>query len=180
MSVHEELFRPWGTVTPAFWGAPELPTTQRAESQSSIPNELKGPLVEIAATAAAGQLPEAAWMAYELDSEVTTTHGPDHLNTVHIREVRAHLAHLAGDHATAFGWYLHTARLRATIQGAGHPDTAEATKRVYSLWRSVPEADSVRLGSELLAAVTDIHGPEAPVTRRTRKRMQSLSAPQIA
>lgn len=89
-------------------------------------------------------------MAGRLDTDVTAEHGPEHLDTVHVREVRAHLAYLAGDHATSLGWYLHTARLRATIQGPGHPDTEEATRRVYSLWRAFPDADAAALGTELL------------------------------
>lgn len=114
-------------------------------------------------------------MAYRLDTEITAEYGPEHLNVVHIREVRGHLAHLMADHATALGWYLHTARLRATIQGPGHPDTEEATRRVYSLWRTVPDEDARRLGAELLSAVTDIHGPDAPVALRTLRRLQALT-----
>ena len=171
---HEELFHPWGTVTPAFWGIREgeRPTEQ---TRTHIPQVLRGRLTEIAAAAAAGRLPDAAWMADRLDTDVTDEYGPEHLNTVHVREVRAHLAYLAGDHATSLGWYLHTTRLRATVQGPGHPDTEEATRRVYSLWRTVPDADAPALGAELLGVVTDIHGPEAAVARRTRRRLQALS-----
>ncbi|MFD9747906.1 MULTISPECIES: hypothetical protein [Streptomyces] len=32
------------------------------------------------------------------------------------------------------------------------------------------------LGAELLGAITDIHGPEAAVVRRTRMRLQALAA----
>ncbi|MEV6312612.1 hypothetical protein AB0M10_29000 [Streptomyces sp. NPDC051840] len=136
---------------------------------------LRSRLTAVAAAAGDGRLQEAAWMAYELDTEVTEAQGPEHLDTVHIREVRAHLAYLAGDHVTALGWYLHTARLRATIQGPAHPDTEAATRRVYSLWRTVPDADAPALGVELLGAVTDIHGPDAAVARRTRRRLDALA-----
>lgn len=171
---HEELFHPWGTVTPAFWDSrpEERPAGQ---PMTHIPQVLRGRLTEIATTAAAGRLPDAAWMSYRLDTDVTAEYGPEHLNTVHVREVRAHLAYLAGDHASALGWYLHTARLRATVQGPGHPDTEEATLRAYSLWRAVPDGDAPALGAELLGVVTDIHGPEAAVTRRTRRRLQTLA-----
>ncbi|MEU1217158.1 hypothetical protein ABZ424_33165 [Streptomyces sp. NPDC005790] len=172
MSVeHEELFHPWGTVTPAFWGSRQ----EAGVAMPHIPQVLRGRLTEIAATVAASRLPDAAWMAFRLDTDVTAEYGPEHLNTVHVREVRAHLAYLAGDHATSLGWYLHTARLRATIQGPRHPDTEEATRRVYSLWRTVPEADAPALGAELLGVLTDIHGPEAAVARRTRRRLQALA-----
>ncbi|WP_331725942.1 hypothetical protein [Streptomyces sp. NBC_01012] len=173
---HEELFPPWGTVTPAFWGTGGRQEECSAkETLAHIPQVLRGRLTEIAATAAGGRLPDAAWMAYRLDTDVTDEYGPEHLNTVHVREVRAHLAYLAGDHATSLGWYLHTARLRATVQGPGHPDTEEATRRVYSLWRTVPDADAPALGAEVLGVVSDIHGPQAAVARRTRQRLQALA-----
>ncbi|MGW1817348.1 hypothetical protein ACWCQM_27720 [Streptomyces sp. NPDC002125] len=176
----EEQFHPWGTVTPAFWDIRQ-PAAAQDQPQVHVPQVLRGRLTEIAATAAGGRLPDAAWMAYRLDTDVTAEYGPEHLHTVHIREIRAHLAYLAGDHATSLGWYLHTARLRATVQGPGHPDTEEATRRVYSLWRTVPDADAPALGAEVLGVVSDIHGPEAAVARRTRKRLQTLAgAPQKA
>ncbi|WP_405668965.1 hypothetical protein [Streptomyces sp. NBC_00055] len=174
MHEHEELFHPWGTVTPAFWGAPALAPAAQTGPQARIPEVLRERLAAVAAAATGGQLQDAAWMAYQLDTEIAAECGAEHLNTVHIREVRGHIAHLMDDHAIAVGWYLHTARLRATIQGPGHPDTEEATRRVYSLWRTVPAHDARRLGNELLAAVTDIHGPEAAVAQRTLKRLQSL------
>lgn len=174
--MHEELFHPWGTVTPAFWGSRQEERRPTEQPMTHIPQVLRGRLTKIVATAAAGRLADAAWMAGRLDTDVTAEHGPEHLDTVHVREVRAHLAYLAGDHATSLGWYLHTARLRATIQGPGHPDTEEATRRVYSLWRAFPDADAAALGTELLGAVTDIHGPQAAVAHRTRRRLQALVA----
>ncbi len=179
MHEHEEVFHPWGTVSPAFWGAPALASAEQATPQR-VPEVLRERLAAVADTASRGQLQDAAWMAYELDTEIAAEYGTDHLNVVHIREVRGHLAYLMGDHATALGWYLHTSRLRATIQGPRHPDTQEATRRVYSLWRTVPTQDAHRLGIELLNAVTDIHGPEAPVALRTRRRLNSLALGQSA
>ncbi|MFJ7949070.1 hypothetical protein ACIQ6K_36455 [Streptomyces sp. NPDC096354] len=174
MHEHEELFHPWGTVTPAFWGAPALAPAAQSGPQAPVPAVLRERLAAVAAAATGGRLQDAARMAYQLDTEIAAECGAEHLNTVHIREVRGHIAHLMDDHATAVGWYLHTARLRATIQGAGHPDTEEATRRVFSLWCTVPAHDAHRLGNELLATVTDIHGPEAAVAQRTLKRLQSL------
>ncbi|MCX4799827.1 MULTISPECIES: hypothetical protein [unclassified Streptomyces] len=179
MHEHEEVFHPWGTVSPAFWGAPALAPAEQPGPQR-VPEVLRERLAAIATTAAEGRLQDATWMAYELDTEIAAKYGAEHLNVVHIREVRGHLAHLVGDHATALGWYLHTARLRATIQGPRHPDTDEATRRVYSLWRTVPTQDAHRLGTELLNAVTDIHGPDAPVALRTRRRLNSLAPGQAS
>ncbi|MFE7112789.1 hypothetical protein ACFU98_38410 [Streptomyces sp. NPDC057575] len=171
MHEPEEVFHPWGTVSPAFWGAPALASAEQAGPGTRTPEALRERLAAIAATASEGRLQDAAWMAYELDTEIAA----EHMNVVHIREVRGHLAHLVGDHATTLGWYLHTASLRATVQGPRYPDTEEATRRVHSLWRTVPARDAHRLGIELLGTVTDIHGPDAPVALRTRRRLESLA-----
>lgn len=98
---HEELFRPWGTVTPAFWGAPALAPAAQTGPQAQIPEVLRERLAAVAAAATGGELQDAAWMAYQLDIEIAAECGVEHLNTVHIREVRGHIAHLMDDHATA-------------------------------------------------------------------------------
>jgi hypothetical protein len=176
--VHnEELYQPWGTVTPAFWesGAPK-PATAAPDTVpvEEVPQTIREQLSAIAAAAAGGQHAQASAHAHRLDEEITAKYGEAHLHTVHIREVRAHIAHLAEDHSTAVGWYLHTARLRAALQGRGHPDTEHATLLVYSLWRALPTADAVRLGGDLLATVTDLYGPDAPLVVRTRRRLAAL------
>lgn len=168
----EELYRPWGVVTPAFWGAgaPEATATE----QPPVPEDIRERLAAITATSSAGHPAEAAAQAHRLDAEITSKYGEAHLHTVHIREVRAHLAYLADDRVTAVCWYLHTAQLRASVQGHDHSDTVQATRRVYSLWRALPAPDAGRLGAQVLAAVTDIHGPDAAVVTRTRQRLISL------
>ncbi|MFJ8078736.1 hypothetical protein ACIQ7Q_33590 [Streptomyces sp. NPDC096176] len=174
----QDLYLPWGTVTPTFWetGGSPKPSLPAAEPPP-VPEAVRQELAAIAAAGAAGHLAEASASAHRLDVQITAQHGEAHLHTIQIREVRAHLAHLAGDHAGAVGWYLHTARLRATVQGRGHADTAHATKLVYSLWRTLPSADAQRLGAELLTALTEIHGPDSPAAIRTRHRLASLTEP---
>ncbi|WP_237539651.1 MULTISPECIES: hypothetical protein [unclassified Streptomyces] len=159
-------------VTPAFWhgAAAEPPTTAPAH-----PEPLRIRLTAIPALVAAERPGDAAALAEEIDRELTAA-GEHTMEVVDVREVRGYLAHLLGDHSTAVGWYLHAVRLRAGIQGPAHPDTVQAARRAYSLWRAVPASDARRLGAELLAAVSDIHGPEATVTRRTRERLAALSS----
>ncbi|MDJ0462044.1 hypothetical protein [Streptomyces sp. H27-C3] len=171
----DPAYRPWGTVTPLFWAG--APTAPAAEVPAPVPEAVRERLAAIADASAAGDPGKAGTLAHRLDEEITAKCGEVHLHTVHIREVRAHLAHLAGDESTALGWYLHTAKLRAAVQGPDHPDTDQATRRVYGLWIAVPDAEARRLGAELLATVSDIHGPQALVARRTQARLDSLAAP---
>ncbi|WP_328406389.1 hypothetical protein OHS70_38345 (plasmid) [Streptomyces sp. NBC_00390] len=175
--LEQDLYLPWGTVTPTFWETGDSPRPSLPAAKPPPVPEAGQELATIAAAGAAGQLAEASASAHRLDAQITAQHGEAHLHTIQIREVRAHLAHLAGDHVGAVGWYLHTARLRATVQGGRHPDTAHATKLVYSLWQTLPPADAQRLGPEILAAFTEIHGPDSPAVIRTHRRIASLTAP---
>ncbi len=176
--MSEPLYRPWGIVTPEFWATP---APGAAAAPHGLPSEaLRARLIRVAEVAQDGSLEDAAALAVQLDRDVTGEYGEVHLHTVQVREVRGYLAALMGDHAVGLGLYLHAAQLRVSIQGPRHPEVEAATRRAYSLWRSFPpEADRQRLGAELLTVVTDIHGPDAPVVRHTRKRLYDLSLPSL-
>jgi hypothetical protein len=174
--MSEPLYRPWGIVTPAFW-VTSAPGT--ASVSQGLPAEaLRTRLVKVAEVAQGECLEDAVELAAQLDQDVTAEYGDVHLHTVQVREVRGYLAALAGDHATGLAWYLHAVQLRVTIQGPGHPDVEAATRRAYSLWRAMPpESDRQRLGTELLTIVTDIHGSDSRIARRTREQLYSLALP---
>ncbi|MFD9033301.1 hypothetical protein ACFVZW_19430 [Streptomyces sp. NPDC059567] len=168
----EPLYRPWGTPTTDFWQ-----TAVAIEAGSSAPaagqsESVRERLVHVAVAAANGNLDDATTLAEKIDRDATAEYGESNRNTIEAREVRGYLAHLRGDQNAAVGWYLHSVRLRAGVQGAGHPDTVEAARRAYSLWRSVPDGpDAQRLGVELLATVTDVLGADSAVADRTRDRL---------
>ncbi|MET8451663.1 hypothetical protein [Streptomyces sp. NPDC005209] len=174
--MSEPLYRPWGTVTPAFWDTSAPGTAITA--QSLAPETLRARLVKVAEVAQGGRMDDAATLAAQLDQDVTAEYGEVHLHTVQVREVRGYLAALMADQVAGLAWYLHAVQLRVTVQGPGHPDVEEATRRAYSLWRALPpEADRQRLGAELLTIATDIHGADSHIVRRIRKRLYSLALP---
>lgn len=174
--MSEPLYQPWGTVTPHFWATPAPdaePTAPRL-----APETLRARLVKVAEVAQGGHLPDAAALAAQLDQDVTAEYGELNLHTVQVREVRGYLSALAGDHPSGLSWYLHAAQLRVTIQGPGHPDVEAATRRAYSLWRSMPpETERQRLGVDLLTIASDIHGPDSQIVRRIRDRLVSFALP---
>ncbi|MFE9393578.1 hypothetical protein [Streptomyces sp. NPDC006784] len=162
------VYRPWGVVSPDFWeSAAPVPDPSRLDEEA-----LRARFAQVADVATSGDLPEAIILAHRLDEDVTTVHGEVHLHTVNVREIRGYLAHLAAEHRQALGWYLHAVRLRATVQGTAHPDTQKAGQRAYSLWVSIPISQEwYQLGNELLATLTDIHGPASPLVQHTRERL---------
>ncbi|MEV5700668.1 hypothetical protein AB0L55_24655 [Streptomyces anthocyanicus] len=172
----EPLYRPWGTVAPEFWAAPEPGTAPPPPGLT--PDMLRAGLVKTAEIAQAGRLPDAAALAARIDRDATAEYGELHLHTIQVREVRGYLAALAGDHPSGLSWYLHAAQLRVTIQGPGHPDVEAATRRAYSLWRAVPPGpDRQRLGAALLTVATDIHGADSPLVHHIRGRLYELAVP---
>ncbi|MFB8314690.1 tetratricopeptide repeat protein [Streptomyces sp. NPDC055961] len=177
----EPLYRPWGTPTADFWQT--AVALEAGGSAATGPGEsVRERLVHVAATAAGGNLDDAVTLAEQIDRDATAEFGENHRDTIEAREVRGYLAHLTGDQNAAVGWYLHSVRLRAGVQGPDHPDTADAARRAYSLWRSVPQGpESQRLGVELLTTVTDILGADSVVASHTRNQLsrpknQALSA----
>lgn len=176
----EAVYRPWGTVTPEFWTAPAAGTASPQESAVSA-DGLRARLTRVAELAQEGSLAEAAALAAAVDEDVSAECGEVHLHTVQVREVRGYLAALTGDYGTGLAWYLHSCRLRVTVQGPDHPEVEAATRRAYSLWRAMPPgSDSHRLGADLLTVVTDIHGPDSTVATRLRRRLYAPALPSAA
>ncbi|MFD9631951.1 hypothetical protein [Streptomyces violascens] len=171
----DTLYRPWGTVTPEFWGSAAVAELTTGTGAVPAAGTVQERLAAIAHTYTTGHPEQAAALAQQLDAEVAAEYGDAHRHTAEVREVRGYLAHLMGDHRSAVGWYLHVVRLRAGLQGPQHPDTLGASRRAYSLWRNVPETDAVPLGTELLTTVTAVHGPDSEVTRHTRERLTELT-----
>lgn len=65
-------------MTPAFCGLQHSAEPHRAVVH--VPQALRGRLTDITARAAGGRLADAAWMAQQLDTEVTGEYGPEHLH----------------------------------------------------------------------------------------------------
>ncbi|MEW2166954.1 hypothetical protein AB0912_28710 [Streptomyces sp. NPDC007084] len=160
----EPLYGAWGRVSDGFW---EGGGSGRAAG--ALPAQtIRFRVDEVASAANAGDLDGAATLVEQLDRDTTEAYGEAHMYTVQVREVRGYVAALDKDFATALGYYLHAARLRATIQGARHPEVEQASRRAFSLWWAMPPTPVKRQwGDELLAAVTAIHGEDAPVARHT-------------
>ncbi|MBQ0984759.1 hypothetical protein KBZ10_09560 [Streptomyces sp. F63] len=184
---HDPAFLPWGTVTPHFWdtggarpGAPEpepggapasagTAVPAAGPAATAVPESVRNQLAAITAAAERGDLAAAEERAEALDDEITRAHGEVHPHTIHIREVRAHLAHLAGDPGAATRWYLHVTGLYLVTAGAADPQTRLSAKRAYALWRSIKEAAVQEETREPVAAMlADVLGPSSTPPPRTR------------
>jgi hypothetical protein len=173
--THKALYRPWGRVTTKFW---MTPAGQTPSDAAMAPEAIRHRLAEIIDAARDTRLEEAFLLATQLDRDSVDQYGEGHMYTVQVREVRGYVAALAGDFAAGVGLYLHTARLRLSIQGPDHPEVEQATLRAYSMWRSMPpNEERSEVGTELLNTVVAIHGPHAPLAREIRDSLWSRMLP---
>ncbi|MFE3557849.1 hypothetical protein ACFXKW_23715 [Streptomyces sp. NPDC059193] len=180
----QTLYRPWGTVDPAFWAGAEVTTAAATspppeppadpppqEADASVGTAVAYQLAAIQA-AASSDLARANTLAEELDARTTAANGETHIDTVRVREVRAYLVHLTGHHETAVAWYLHVVRLHTRLHGPHHEETTLAVRRAYSMWRTLPDADAERLADSLIEAFTEVQGAGTTAVRRIQTWLQ--------
>jgi hypothetical protein len=170
----ESLYRAWGEVTDHFWegGADE------SRGGTLGPDAIRFRLAEISGVANDGDLDAAMTLIFQLDRDTTDAYGESYMYTVQVREVHGYVAALARDFPLALRYYVHTVRLRVTLQGPGHPEVEQAIWRAYGLWSSMPRSpERNQWGAELLTVVTDIHGHDAPVAQHLRTALYSRMLP---
>jgi hypothetical protein len=101
----EPHFRPWGTVTPAFWQQPVPPLPPhppRPAPSDEIPTDLRSRIKAINAAIHADHLLEASALTAAADAHITAAYGETHPYTANIRDLRAFIAHLSRKHPTTF------------------------------------------------------------------------------
>jgi hypothetical protein len=185
----DQLYPPWGEIGPHFWQAvssepplpsaaiPERPTDHAPPPPPEHYRERVTALTAGLASNDADRLTQAALEAERLDEEITAEYGPTHTHTLQIRELRGHLAHLAGDHANATRWYLHTTAAYATTYGTGHPATQASSRRAAHLWLQVTDpAAATALSRQLLPLLASTVGDGSELHRHLTARQASLTS----
>lgn len=175
--LHEDQpARPWGTVTPAFWAAPERtgPDTPVAPGLAQRFAELTTALAFPQTTVS---LLTAAAKAAELDQEATAALGPADPNVANVRELRGLIARLQGRRAEAARWYLHTAGLHIAVGGVGDARAKAGAKNALADWREIPDPhERTAVGRDLLAMLTAVAGSEAMPTGEVRAYLGAYDA----
>jgi hypothetical protein len=109
----------------------------------------------------AGRIDSAAELAQRTVAEASALLGPDHPEVLHLRELTAYIAYLAGDPLRAFRLSLDLARRRRQARDAeaayGNVQSAAAA------WRAVRDPEQgLSLGRELIALWTELTAEEGP------------------
>ncbi|UXY29231.1 tetratricopeptide repeat protein [Streptomyces sp. HUAS TT20] len=122
---------------------------------------LTEPMTRINEAVKAGRIDAAAELAQRTVAEASALLGQDHPEVLHLRELTAYIAYLAGDPLRAFRLSLDLARLRRQAHDAegayGNVQSAAAA------WRAVRDPEQgLSLGRELIALWTELTAEEGP------------------
>ncbi|MEU4036168.1 tetratricopeptide repeat protein [Streptomyces collinus] len=152
------------------------PVTETAEGAEL----LAGPLARINEAVRDGRIEAAAELADRTVTEAAGVLGPHHPEVLHLGELTAYIAYLAGDPVRSFRRCLDLARLR---RRAGDAEAAYGNVRsAATAWRAVRDPqEGLRLGRELIELWTELEAEPGPAAedpdplRSARARMVRLT-----
>ncbi|MFE5218774.1 MULTISPECIES: hypothetical protein [unclassified Streptomyces] len=133
------------------------PLTETAEGAELLTE----PMTRINEAVRAGDIDTAAELADRTVTEASTVLGPHHTEVLHLRELNAYIAYLAGDPVRAFSQSLDLARLR---RDAGDAEAAYGNvQSAATAWRAVRDPEEgLRLGRDLIELWTDLGAEPGP------------------
>ncbi|MEU6467177.1 hypothetical protein [Streptomyces sp. NPDC046976] len=122
---------------------------------------LTEPMTRINEAVRAGRIEDAAELVERTVEEAVTVLGADHAEVLHLRELAAYIAYLAGEPVRACRLSLDLARLRRTARDA---DAAYGNVQSASTaWRAVRDPEEgLRLGRDLIDLWTDLAAEPGP------------------
>ncbi|MFJ9925664.1 hypothetical protein ACIRU5_06475 [Streptomyces misionensis] len=122
---------------------------------------LTEPMTRINEAVRAGRIDDAAELVERTVEEAATVLGPRHAEVLHLRELAAYIAYLAGEPVRACRLSLDLARLRRT---AGDAEAAYGNVQSASTaWRAVRDPEEgLRLGRDLIDLWTDLAAEPGP------------------
>ncbi|WP_331728196.1 hypothetical protein [Streptomyces sp. NBC_00158] len=137
------------------------------------------PLPAILAAARAGQHARAASLAANREGWAVHTYGPHSAEAVHWLEVRADLAHLAGDAAGSCELWMAAADARlGRRQAPDAPPVQGAVDRAHHQWQQIPDPRRAReLGPRLVALRHRVPGRRPGATEAAQRRLDLLHTP---
>jgi hypothetical protein len=171
---------------PAAPTAPTVPTATSAPAapgrpEPVVPDPLaayRDAVARIVGAADQGEHARAVALSVELEREVIVEHGPDAPASLQVRQVRAHVARLAGYQAGAAGLYRDVALRLQRQAGPDDPETLQAASNAEACWRAIEDEDeAIRVGAEIVAMRQAVPGPDARRLRAAERHLARLRGP---
>ncbi|KNE82941.1 hypothetical protein ADZ36_08585 [Streptomyces fradiae] len=174
---------PPAPVTPAASAASvtagEQPSGAAPEAVPEVPAFLAEAVTRINEAIRLGNITSAAAMAEQSRASAVHAFGEGHPHVLHLRELSAYVAYLAGDPTRSLAISLDTAR---AWHDRGDPRAYQSVLQAAAAWRAVTDArEGLRLGEELIALwaeLASVAGPAAAdITQleAARRRMGRLA-----
>ncbi|CAM5363815.1 MULTISPECIES: tetratricopeptide repeat protein [Streptomyces] len=133
------------------------PLTETAEGAKLLTE----PMGRINEAVRAGRIDTAAELADRTLAEATAVFGPRHAEVLHLLELSAYIAYLAGDPVRAFRLSLDVARLRR--QARDGEAAYDNVRSAATAWRAVRDPEEgLRLGRDLIDLWTDLTAEPGP------------------
>ncbi|MFE9354367.1 hypothetical protein ACFYPB_09170 [Streptomyces olivaceoviridis] len=133
------------------------PLTETAEGAKLLTE----PMSRINEAVRAGRIDTAAELADRTLAEATAVFGPRHAEVLHLLELSAYIAYLAGDPVRAFRLSLDVARLRR--QARDGEAAYDNVRSAATAWRAVRDPEEgLRLGRDLIDLWTDLTAEPGP------------------
>ncbi|MEU9714969.1 hypothetical protein [Streptomyces sp. NPDC047976] len=174
--LHTRAAAQAGDATALLLAADATPTPVPPRPTAVDTADTADPLPAILAAAHAGQHAEAASLAARWEGWAAHTYGPRSAEAVHWLEVRADLAHIAGDAAGSCELWMAAADARlGRHQAPDAPPVQGAVDRAHHQWQQIPDPRRAReLGPHLVALRRRVPGQRPGATDAVQRRLELL------
>ncbi|KQV04712.1 MULTISPECIES: hypothetical protein [unclassified Kitasatospora] len=148
-----------------------------AATPDPAPVDYREAIGRIVRSAEAGEHDTAAELALALEESAVAAHGPVAAEVLQVRQVRAHIARLAGRLAQAAEVYREVALALLRSHGADHPETQQAATNAEACWRAVPDrTEAIRMAPEIIELRAHLPGPDGRKLRAAERHLKQLAA----
>ncbi|AUG81088.1 hypothetical protein CFP65_6432 [Kitasatospora sp. MMS16-BH015] len=164
---------------PLSKSGPGTPDSAAAETTGAAEADYRERAGRIVASAEAGEHQLADELARELEELALAAHGPVAAPVLQARQLRAHVARLAGRTAAAAELYREVALTLLRSHGPEHPETQQAATNAEACWRAVEDrAEAIRIAPEIIELRAHLPGPDGRKLRSSERYLKQLVAAQ--
>ncbi|BFV56012.1 hypothetical protein KCMC57_up11160 [Kitasatospora sp. CMC57] len=148
-----------------------------AVTPTPAPVDYREAIGRIVRSAEAGEHDTAAELALALEESAVAAHGPVAAEVLQVRQVRAHIARLAGRPAQAAEVYREVALTLLRSRGVDDPETQQAATNAEACWRAVTDrAEALRMAPEIIELRAHLPGPDGRKLRAAERHLKQLAA----
>ncbi|MFJ6784905.1 hypothetical protein [Streptomyces yangpuensis] len=163
----------------AFSGTTRIAETAEGETGSAAAVAMEDPRARLHALAMGGRHGEADALARAWERSVVERSGQASAEAVQCGEIRADLARMAGDFASATRLWTGVGRTRLALQGADAAEVQDAATGALYCWTQLKDrAGALELGPALVGLLRALPLPDPDLLRLAERRLETLRTPE--